>query len=87
MTFVQIMVLVVIVCVSAVQAVSILAKAAVMKRRVGVPNDKEIASNVVGAMLNADNSGATVRIEFGVNGTTILYFPKGTDDEPVQVGD
>lgn len=87
MTFVQIMVLVVVVCVSAVQAVSILAKAAVMKKRVGVPGDKEIAGDVVGAMLNADKSGATVRIMFNECGTTILYFPKGTDDEPVQVGD
>lgn len=87
MTFVQIMVLVVVVCVSAVQAVSILAKAAVMKRRVGVPNEKEIAGNVIGAMLNSDKSGATVRIMFSDHGTTILYFPKGTDDESVQVGD
>ena len=84
MTFIQILVLVIVVCVSAVQCVSIVAKASVMKRKIGVPDDSEIASNIVGAMINADNSGASVRVDFRANGTTILYFPKGNSDESVQ---
>lgn len=87
MTFTQILVLVVIVCVSAVQCVSMLVKASVMRQRIGVPNDRELSQNVIGALLEADNTGATVRISFGADGTVIHYFPKGKADEPVQVGD
>lgn len=87
MTFVQILVLVVIVCVSAVECVAQLAKASVMKQSIGVPNDRNITNNVVGALIEADHTGATVAIKFGASGTEIIYIPQGTDDEPVQVGD
>lgn len=86
MTFTQILVLVVVICVSAVQCVSLLAKASVIKRKIGIPDDAEIAKNVVGAIIQADNAGATVMIRFSDCGTEINYMPR-EDDEPVQDGD
>lgn len=87
MTFTQILVLVVVVCVSAVQCVSMLVKASVMRQRIGVPNDNEVSRNVLGALMEADKTGAMVTIRFGESGTEIVYIPQGTEDEPVQVGD
>ena len=87
MTFVQILVLVVVVCISAVECVNVLAKASVMKKRTGVPPDSEIAQDIIGAMIQADNTGAMVRITFDEYGTKIVYIPREIHDEPVQDGD
>lgn len=85
MTYLQIMVLVVVVCVSAVQCVSLVVKASVMKRKIGVPDEAKISEMIVGAMIEADNTGAMVRICFSDWGTEIVYTPKemleGDDEE------
>lgn len=86
MTYLQIMVLVVVVCVSAVQCVSLLAKASVIRRKIGVPDEAKISEMIVGAMIEADNTGAMVRICFNDWGTEIVYTPKemlaeGDDEE------
>lgn len=87
MTFVQILVLVVVVCISVMECVNVLAKASVMKKRTGVPPDSEIAQDIIGAMIQADNTGAMVRICFSDHGTEIIYTPGEMLDEPVQDGD
>ena len=87
MTFVQILVLVVVICVSALECIAVLAKASAMKSKTGVPNEARIAEMIVGAMIEADNTGAMVRICFSDHGTEIIYTPKEMLDEPVQDGD
>lgn len=89
MTFIQILVLVAVVCISAVQCVSTLAKASVIRRQTGVPDSAKIGEMIAGALIEADNTGAMVRISFSDRGTEIVYAPnfEGDDDEPVQDGD
>lgn len=87
MTFGQILVLVIIVCVTVVECVVSLAKASVMKTQTGVPGDREVSKNVVGALIEAEHSGATVTIRFSETGTEIVFIPRETEDEPVSDGD
>lgn len=85
MTFIQILVLVIVVCISAVECTVILARASVRKAQVGVPDAAKIAEMIVGALIEADNTGAMVRVNFNYMGTEMTYTPKeifeGDDEE------
>ncbi len=85
MTFIQILVLVVVVCISAVECIVTLARASVRKAMVGVPDAGKVAEMVMGALIEADHKGAVVHIEFNKWGTEMTYTPKeifeGDDEE------
>lgn len=85
MTFIQILVLVIVVCVSAVECIVTLARASVRKAQVGVPSDACLLNAIQGAFVSAENTGSVVNIYFNDDGTTISYMPKealeGDDEE------
>lgn len=76
MTFIQILVLIVVVCISAVECVVTLARASVRKAMVGVPDTAKIAEMIVGALIEADQTGAMVRVTFNDRGTEMTFTPK-----------
>lgn len=81
MTFIQILVLVIVVCVSAVECIVTLARASVRKAQVGVPSEAAILAFVQETVKRADGVSGSVRIHIGEYGTSITYLPKDEGDD------
>lgn len=86
MSFAQVLVLEVVICVSIVECVVALSRASVKKAQVGVPSELSIMAAIRGAMSEADRTGNTVNISISGMGTNIVYIPadvlaEGDDEE------
>lgn len=82
MTFAQILVLCIVVCLTLVQIVNMITTASVRK----APGSEDVLETVAAALVRAKDDEATVLVTFNGKGMTVFYDPKG-DGSAVQDGD
>lgn len=83
MTFTQILVLCIVICLTVVQIVNMVTAADVRK----APGKEALVETVVASLVQADDTKATVLIQFKNWVTDITYVPAKGDGGAVQDGD
>lgn len=74
MTFVQLMVLLIIACLTIVHCVTMIVSAKIKRS----PGKDAILESAAAAMAQADESGAVVSMLFTAEGASIKYIPEGS---------